>query len=264
LIQLLTGVYIIVMAIIENHKPALPDRIAFIADAHLGMPGDDPRRPEKLVGFLRWLNGKVSYLYIVGDLFDFWFEYKTVVPNTTPHVLFELYNIVRRGTRVTIFAGNHDYWLGPYISSAVGMTVVPDEVVVEHQGRTLYIHHGDGLYPYDHGYRILKKILRNRLSIKLFGLIHPDCAAWIARATSKTSRTYLAPPDYQGKNLKLFRAIADERLTGGYDAAVYGHAHVPLIEERPGGTLVLLGDWINYNTYVFLENGIFTLHRWEQ
>ena len=164
----------------------LPDRIAFIADAHLGMPGEDVNRSTNIVEFLRWLNGKISYLYIVGDLFDFWFEYKSVVPNTCPHVIFELYNIVQSGTKVVFFAGNHDYWLGQYVSKSVGINIVPDELVVEHQNRKIYIHHGDGLFPNDHGYRFLKKVLRSKLSIFLFKLLHPDCASWIAKITSKT------------------------------------------------------------------------------
>jgi len=241
----------------------LPERIAFIADAHLGMPGDDPERSEKISEFLRWLKGKISHLYIVGDLFDFWFEYKNVIPNTSPHVLFELYNLVQAGTKVVIIGGNHDYWLGSYISGGVGLKIEFDEVVVEHQKQKIYIHHGDGLYPNDDGYRLLKKVLRNKVSIYLFRLLHPDLALWIARITSKTSRHYLAPPDFEGKNIILFRNIADERLKDGYDTVVYGHSHVPLVENRPNGTFVLLGDWINYNTYVFLENGTFTIHSWE-
>jgi len=241
----------------------LPDRIAFIADAHLGMLGDYPGRSEKIAEFLRWLKDKVSHLYIVGDLFDFWFEYKTVIPNTSPHVLFELYNLVRSGTKVVIIGGNHDYWLGSYISNGVGLKIELNEVVVEHQKRKIFIHHGDGLYPNDNGYRLLKKILRNKVSIYLFRLLHPDLALWIARISSKTSRYYLAPPDLEGKNTALFRNIADERLKDGYDTVVYGHSHIPLVENRPNGTLVLLGDWINYNTYVFLENGTFTIHSWK-
>lgn len=241
----------------------LPDRIVFIADAHLGMPGDDPERSEKIADFFRWLKGKASYLYIVGDLFDFWFEYKYVVPNTSPHVLFELYNLVQAGTKVVIIGGNHDYWLGPYISSSVGLQIERNKAVVEHQSRKIFIHHGDGLYPHDNGYRLLKKVLRNKVSICLFRLLHPDIALWIARISSKTSRYYLAPPDFESKNITLFRNIADERLKDGYDTVVYGHSHIPLVENRPNGTLVLLGDWINHNTYVFLENGTFTIHNWE-
>ncbi|MBN1292146.1 MAG: UDP-2,3-diacylglucosamine diphosphatase [Candidatus Latescibacteria bacterium] len=241
-----------------------PDKIIFIADAHFGMPGDNPERIDIAVQFLRWLNGKISHLYIVGDLFDFWFEYKSVVPNTTPQVVFELYNLVRSGVRVTLFAGNHDYWLGPYLERSVGIHLVPNDLVVEHQGLKIYIHHGDGLYPHDHGYRIMKKVLRNRLSIFLFGLLHPDFAVKIARLTSKTSRNYIAPPDGNvERNSRLFRVIADQRLVEGYDAVVYGHSHVQLMEKRSQGTLILLGDWIKLNTYVLLENGHFTINNWD-
>ncbi len=245
----------------EDHEK-LPDKIAFIADAHLGLPGSLPGHEVKIVSFLRWLNGNVSHLYIAGDLFDYWFEYKTVVPNTAPKVVFELYNLVRSGIEITILAGNHDYWLGPYLEETVGVTIALNEVIAEHQGLKLYIHHGDGLYPGDHGYRLLKKVLRNRFSIRLFSLIHPDLASRIAQITSKTSRQYLAPPVVYKKSIKLFRNIGDERLADGYDAVLYGHCHVPHMEQREKGTLILLGDWIKNSTYVLLENGTFTLCEW--
>jgi len=248
----------------NNNHTHLPDRIAFIADAHLGKSEESCKRAERIAAFFRWLHGRVSHIYIVGDLFDYWFEYVSVIPNTAPHVVFELYNLVQSGVAVTMFAGNHDYWLGKYMHDSVGVEIVPDEAVVKHQGRTLYIHHGDGLYPKDYGYRILKKILRNRVSIFLYSLLHPDCAYLIAHIFSRTSRNYLAPPS--GKYelyTRLYRDIADKRLKDGYDAVIYGHSHVPLIEQRSQGTLVLLGDWITHNTYVILENGEFTLNTWE-
>ena len=243
----------------------LPDRVAFIADAHLGKPGDDPSRADALVSFLRASRGRYSHLYIVGDLFDFWFEYRSVVPNTTPHVIFELYNLVQAGTNVVLFGGNHDYWYGLYMTRDVGVDLEPDGRVVTHQGRRLFIHHGDGFYPGDHGYRIMKKVFRSRTAIWLFSLLHPDFASKIARITSKTSRTYLTPSDFMERNKHSFQAIADRHLAAHHDcdAVVYGHAHVPLIEERDGGTLVILGDWIVHNTYVELEHGRFTLRSWD-
>lgn len=248
----------------KNNNSQLPDRIAFIADAHLGIGDGKSKRAETVSAFLRFLNGRISHLYIVGDLFDYWFEYKSVVPNTAPRVVFELYNLVRSGVEITMFAGNHDYWLGPYLRDSVGIKTVPDEAVVQHQGLNIYIHHGDGLYPNDHGYRILKKVLRNRVFIFLYSLLHPDLAARIAGFTSKTSRNYLTPPAGNDERyIRLFRDIADKRLKEGYDAVVYGHSHVPLIEERSAGTLILLGDWINHNTYCLLENGSFTLNSWK-
>ena len=244
-----------------THKP---DRIAFIADAHLGIANENIKRTEIVTAFLRWLHGRVSHLYIVGDLFDYWFEYKTVVPNTAPHVVFELYNLIQSGVDITVFAGNHDYWLGPYLRDSVGVRTISDEAIVEHQGLKLYIHHGDGLYPDDHGYRLLKKVLRSRISIFLFSLLHPDLASRIARLTSKTSRKYLAPPPGNDERYRaLFMDIADSQLREGYDAVVYGHSHVPFIDNREDGTMVLLGDWISHFTYVMLENGNFTLNTWE-
>ncbi|MFC1692085.1 UDP-2,3-diacylglucosamine diphosphatase [Candidatus Latescibacterota bacterium] len=241
----------------------LPDRVAFFADTHLGMPGDDPKRIEKVASFIRWLRGRISHLYIIGDLFDFWFEYKSVVPNIAPQVVFELYNLVSDGTLVTLFAGNHDYWYGQYLQKNVGLNIQLNDLTVEHQGCTIYMHHGDGLYPRDIGYRILKKVLRNKLSIFLFRLLHPDCARWFVELSSKTSRNYFAHPhDNIDYYVNLLRDIADNRLKLGNNAVVYGHCHIPLVEQRPKGTLVLLGDWITHNTYVFLENGEFKLYSW--
>ena len=109
----------------NTKNDALPDRIAFIADAHLKNRDRNTAQEERLVSFLRWLRGRVSHLYIVGDLFDFWFEFNTVVPNTAPRVIFELYNLVQGGTRVILVAGNHDFWLGPYLAREVGLEIMP-------------------------------------------------------------------------------------------------------------------------------------------
>jgi UDP-2,3-diacylglucosamine hydrolase len=242
----------------------LPDRIVFIADAHLGMPGEDREHAKRLASFLRELLGGISHLYIVGDLFDFWFEYRSAVPAIAPQVVFELYNMVQAGTNVTLLAGNHDYWFGPYLRDEVGLNLHQDSLIVEHQGLKLYLHHGDGLYPGDYGYRILKRILRSKLSIALFSLIHPDLARRIAEITSKTSRKYLAPPPGRDAwHAGLFRGIADKRLSERYDAVIYGHSHVPLLESREKGKMILLGDWISHDTYVALEKGNFTLHSWK-
>jgi UDP-2,3-diacylglucosamine hydrolase len=173
-----------------------------------------------------------------------------------------LYNLVQHGTKVTLFAGNHDYWAGKYLAREVGLDLEPGGRTVEHQGVTMFIHHGDGFYPGDRGYRLLKRVLRSRIAIALFRLLHPDAAAWVARITSRTSRKHLAKPDFDRRNIEAFRAVADRLFADGYGAVVFGHAHVPLVERRPGGTLVVPGDWIAHNTYVLLENGTFTLHSW--
>ncbi len=238
----------------------LPDRVLFMADVHLGLPGETPERIAAVAAFLRDLRGTISHLYIVGDLFDFWFEYRSVVPSVAPRVVFELYNLVQTGTAVTLFAGNHDFWVGPYLMNDVGIRFVPDDLTVEHQGLTIYLHHGDGLYPDDRGYRLLKRIIRHPATIRAFRLLHPDFGRRIANLTSKTSREYLAPPSQRmdGK-LRQLRDAADNKLGIDCNAVVYGHSHYPLVEMRQGGTLVLLGDWVVKRSYVLLENSQFSL-----
>ena len=249
----------------EKRQIQLPDRIAFMADAHLGLPGDDPARIEKVASFIRWLNGKVSHLYILGDLFDFWIEYKSVIPNVAPQVVFELYNLIQSGTEVTIFAGNHDYWLGQYLRDSVGLNIVLNDMEVEHQGIKIYLHHGDGLFPDDYGYRILKKVLRSHFSIFLFKLLHPDIARRVAALTSYTSRAYLAPSVKSNEiNIMHFRNVAETYLRDKYDAVIFGHIHEPYIERLIGGTFIIAGDWITHDSYVILENGEFNIHSWDE
>jgi UDP-2,3-diacylglucosamine hydrolase len=109
---------------------------------------------------------------------------------------------------------------------------------------------------------MLKRILRNPVSIFLFRLLHPDFARHIARISSKTSRTYLAPPGRADRYREIFREVADNKLAEGYDAVVYGHSHIELLERRNTGHLILLGDWLTLNTYILLENGEFSLYNW--
>lgn len=242
----------------------LPEKIIFFSDAHLGLYRETKQRTDILADFLSSIKGTVSHIYIVGDLFDFWFEYDNVIPAVAPKVIFELYNLVKAGTDVTIFAGNHDYWFGKYITESVGLKVISNGAAVRHQGHKIYLHHGDGLYPDDHGYRILKKVLRNKFAISLFRLIHPDLAYKIARLTSSTSRNYLGPaPEENHENIKIYRETADKKISDGFDTVIFGHSHIPLLENRGNGKLVLLGDWINHFTYLALENEKFSLLIWD-
>lgn len=239
------------------------DRIFFISDAHLG--GQDPDIEEKkearLCALIRWLRGRAQRLYIVGDLFDFWFEYRTVIPRCGAKVLFALHDLICSGTEVCYVGGNHDFWSGSYLSDEVGIILSWRPIEVYHQGVHLYIAHGDGLWEKDVGYRILQCILRSPLSIALFRLLHPDLGSRIARVASRISRDQMSERTFL-RLKESYRAFADTKLRAGFDGVILGHLHIPLVEQRTWGTLVILGDWTRHCTYGVLENGVLSLHPW--
>lgn len=241
------------------------DGVFFIADVHLGgqHPDVEQQKEIRLCAWMRWLRGKAQRLYIVGDLFDFWFEYRTVIPRRGGKVLFTLYDLISSGTEVYYVGGNHDFWLGSYLSEEVGIVLVHGPMEVDHQGVHLYIAHGDDLWEKDVGYQILQRVLRGAPSITLFRLLHPDLGAWIAQACSRISRRQVS----EAKFLRLrqyYEAFAEAKHRAGFDAVILGHLHIPLLERRTSGTLVILGDWTRHCSYVQLENGTLSLHQWSR
>ena len=152
------------------------DRVYFISDAHLGAPRlkrNHREQEDTLIAFLRSIRETAEVLYIVGDLFDFWFEYGSVVPKHGARVLFELHFLLHSGVRVVYLPGNHDVWLGPYLAEEVGVELPGGPVEVEHQGKRLFLAHGDE-FRRDWKYRMSRAVIKNRFCIRLFRWLHPD------------------------------------------------------------------------------------------
>ncbi len=231
--------------------------IYFISDAHLG---DDEERERKLISFLDGIKG-CELLYILGDLFDFWFEYRTVIPSQYIRTICKLLELTQTGTKIVYLAGNHDFWLGKFLSSRIGIQVEPGPLQVEHQGLRMYLSHGDGIVKGEVGYRFLRRMLRNPFNIALFRLLHPDLAFSLAKGISKLSRG-----STQGKGEKLlkdYEKFASELIQEGMDAAILAHIHWPVYKKLAGGVYINLGDWITHYTFGKLEKGILSLERWE-
>lgn len=235
--------------------------VYFLADAHLGVDSEAveaPRR-ERLHRFLAGLAGRASALYIVGDLFDFWFEYGSAIPRRHFDTLRVLANLRATGTEIHYLNGNHDFWLGPFLSRELGLVTHDGAVAVEAQGRRVWLHHGDGLVGGDLGYRALKAVIRHPVSIGLYRLVHPDLGIPLAHAVSRWSRRSREdrPPDTD----RLWREIAAPRFAEGFDAVMVGHFHQVLDRREGGRTFFVLGDWIDHFTYARLVGGTFTLER---
>jgi UDP-2,3-diacylglucosamine hydrolase len=236
-----------------------PGPVIFISDAHLGARTGPEQRAAWLVRFLESLPDGIGGLLIVGDLFDFWFEYRHAIPKAHFSVCRALAEITRSGVPVLYFGGNHDFWAGSYLRDELGLLVADGPQSLEIQGRRIFVAHGDGMGSGDIGYRLLKAILRNRVCIALYRWIHPDLGVPIAHRISSISRRHTLPREVLLP--KLVRDIARPHLAEGHDAVVIGHVHEPVHLRLPNGEFLILGDWIENFTYATLEQGRFALLR---
>ena len=232
----------------------------FLSDVHLGAEGRDRERikQRRLLAVLERARLEASALFIVGDLFDFWFEYGSVLPRGHHRVLTALENLAEAGVRITYLAGNHDFAIGAFFEKELGITVLRNDLDFSHEGTRFALYHGDGLAPKDGPYRLLKSVLRNRAAQWCFRWLHPDLGFSLARVTSHTSRTYTSTVKKYGP-VDGMKRDAERRIGEGADVVVMGHRHIPAMERLGSGLYVNLGDWITHFTYAVWENGAMRL-----
>ena len=233
----------------------------FFSDAHLGIgsPDEDRAKELRIIRFLDFVQEDAEQLYIVGDLFDYWFEYRTVVPKGYVRLLGKLAQMTDNGVKVTFVAGNHDFWLRNYFTKELGMEVFLDPIERIIGGKRFYIHHGDGLIKDDRGYRLLKRILRNKFNIWMFSLVHPDLGGKIARWSSGTSRQYTETRKFEETDMVDF---AGQKVRDGFDFVVMGHHHQSTFKRLDKGIYINLGDWIHENTYAVFNGTSLALKSW--
>ena len=231
-----------------NERPFL-----IVSDTHLGAVPESTER-----AFRRFLEVEASGssgLLINGDLFDFWFEYRTVIPRKHYRVLAALTTLVESGVPVWFMGGNHDAWGGSFLEEEVGIRILDDPAIMDLAGRRTLIAHGDGVGEGDLGYRALKSVIRHPMVIGAFRMIHPDWGSWLANRVSTTEEKSL-PADQSGLSRAVpIRAWAREQLLAdpSLQLVVAGHSHVPELEEvAPGRFYVNSGDWVRHRSYVEL------------
>jgi len=234
--------------------------IYIISDTHLGAAPAGVER--ELLGFLRALKGRASTLVVNGDLFDFWFEWKTVIPRGAFRTLAALSELRESGTEVIWIAGNHDCWGGDVLRKDVGVDYRTEAWEGDLAGWRTRIEHGDGLREVeDKGYRRLRTVLRSALSIKLFrNLLHPDFATRIASASSHTSRDFRARDEGTGLRT-VGHAVLGVRTD--LDLLVYAHSHVAMLERVGRGVFANAGSWLDAPTYLALTERAIELHQWD-
>jgi UDP-2,3-diacylglucosamine hydrolase len=229
-----------------------------VSDIHLGHASDETER--QFISFLRALPGRASSLLINGDLFEFWFEWRTVVPRAAVRALAALMDLRDAGVPVTMLGGNHDCWGGDVLREA-GVAFQLGAWTGSLGGWRARVEHGDGLRDReDRGYRALRRVLRNRAAIRAFRVLHPDLASRLALGSSHASRTY-APRD-AGRGL---RAVAEATLAADRDLEllVFGHSHVSALERMPSGNVYAnAGSWLDAPTYLVATPDRIALREW--
>ncbi len=238
--------------------------IFFFSDVHLGLH-DQQREKEKekrLLSFLSHVEKNGEQLFIMGDLFDYWFEYKHVIPRGYHHVISKLGLMVEQGIKIHYVAGNHDFWLRDFFPNDLGIPVYKDPFGIELRGKKFFLHHGDGLATRDTGYRILKKVLRNPVNIFLYSMLHPDLTAPLAHGSSHKSRQYTGDKDF-GETDGMISFAKEKIEKEHYDVVVMGHRHKPSVVPIDNGLYFNLGDWITFNTYAEFDGKVIELKSWK-
>ena len=244
----------------------MPEKpIHLVSDIHLGAVPHETER-----AFVRWLEHtgeSASQLIVNGDLFDFWFEYRSAVPRGHTRVLGALARLVDAGLPVTLMGGNHDWWGGSYLTDEIGLRFLQDPLVVDLMGFRTFLAHGDGLGRGDWGYRMLRTVLRGRFTRWCFGWLHPDVGAALADRVSKTEHRMTGTSDREHARARVLREWGRQKLLEepDLDLVILGHTHVPVIEEvEPGRYYVNGGDWVNHRSYLVLQDGeLPTLKEWD-
>ena len=231
-------------------------------------PEEKSREREKLL--VQWMDeikDQASELYLLGDIFDFWHEYKYVVPKGFIRFLGKLAELVDNGTRLYFFSGNHDIWAYSYFKTEFGAEIYHKPLFREFNGTRYFLAHGDGLGPGDPGYKLLKSIFRNKISQFLFARLHPNFALWLGKTWSKNSRYAkgIVAEDFAGEDKEQQLLFVKQMLKKeSIDVFIFGHRHIPYdIQIGDKCRVINLGDWIHSYTYGVLDNGQFELKQYK-
>lgn len=232
--------------------------IYLLSDFHLGAPNatESLQREKRIVAFLESIRHNAEAIFILGDMFDFWFEYRKVVPKGFVRLLGKLAEITDSGIPVHFFTGNHDMWMNNYLQQELNIMVYFSPKVFNLNGKKLLIGHGDGLGPGDHGYKFLKKVFRNPVSKFLFGVLPPYIGMGVAHYFSRKSRVATGDTDgvFLGEDKEWLISYCREMLKNEhFDYFIFGHRHLPIdFQLKENSRYINLGDWIKYYTYAVM------------
>lgn len=233
--------------------------IYFASDFHLGAPNYEESliREKRIVKWLDEISKDAKEIYLVGDIFDFWFEYRHAIPKGFVRLQGKIAELTDKGIDIFVFRGNHDMWIFDYIPKELGVKMIEGNVVKTFHGKKIFIGHGDGLGPGDYGYKMIKKIFANKLCQWAFARLHPNLGMGIANYWSHKSRKVNAGYDEQflGEENEWLAIFAKDYLKKEHiDYFIFGHRHLPIeIKLNEKSSYINLGEWINYNSYAVFD-----------
>ena len=246
-------------------SPLNNKKIFFASDFHLGVPdhASSKERERRIVSWLDQIKSEAHSIYLLGDIFDFWFEYKRAIPKGFIRLQGKLAELKDTGITIEFFTGNHDMWMFDYFPKELGIPIHRDPIVLTYQGQRLLIGHGDGLGPGDAFYKILKKFFNSSICQWLFARIHPNLGIGLAHYWSRKSRISNVKREekFQGDENEFLLSYckAMEKQTH-HDFYIFGHRHLPL--DLPVGNnsrYFNLGEWVHFNTYAEYDGKNVTL-----
>ena len=248
--------------------------IYFVSDFHFGIPDHDSslRREKMFVDWLDKVKEDAIAIYIMGDLFDFWFEYKTVIPKGYARLMGKLAELTDRGISIHLFRGNHDIWAFDYLEKELGIQIHREPEIQLLKGKKFFLSHGDGLGPGDKGYKLLKSVFESRVNQWLYRWIHPDLGTWLGAYFSRRSR--LTQMILEGKTeFELRNPVDKEPMVifsremaakdPSIDYFIFGHYHFPhILQVSEKAQCIILGDWVTRFSYARFDGEKVELKRW--
>lgn len=237
----------------------------FASDFHLGVPTqtESIEREKKIIKWLESIQNDAAGIFLLGDIFDFWFEYKHTIPKGFIRFLGKIAELTDQQLPVYFFTGNHDMWMYDYFENQLNIRVIHEPVSFQSEGKWFYVGHGDGLGPKDQTYKIIKKFFNSAVCQWLFARIHPNIGMTIAHYWSKKSRQGKNPENekFKGENEFLFQYCIEKEQSTHHDYYIFGHRHYALkMQVNDHAYYINLGDWINNSTYGIFDGKQFTLN----
>jgi UDP-2,3-diacylglucosamine hydrolase len=244
-------------------------KIYFASDFHLGAPTAELSRIRelKIIDWLNHIEKDAHTIFLVGDLFDFWFEYKQVIPKGFVRLQGKIAALADRGIKIYFFLGNHDMWMKNYFTEELGVEMISNELELKINGKRFFIAHGDGLGPGDYGYKFIKKVFRNKFCQFLFSFLHPRIGLSMAQYFSNKSRIHTGTKDINYTNKEdewLYQYCKSKHAKAPIDYFIFGHRHLPMEIAVSASKYLNLGEWMNFSTYAEFDGSILSLKVWSE
>ena len=245
-----------------------PKYLYFASDLHLGAPNEQKSaaREKAFINWLDHIKPSAKAIYLLGDVFDFWFEYKTVVPKGYTRLLGKIAELSDAGIEIHFFKGNHDMWVFDYFEKELGLILHSDAHIFSYADKQFYLHHGDGLGPGDYKYKFLKLFFRSHVCQWLFARLHPNFGIGLASLLSRRSRAKGGKKDlvYNGPEQEwLFQYVKEKQALQKRDYYIFGHRHLPLNLEVGSAKYINTGDWLQHYTFAVFDLKELRLMKWK-